>query len=177
MRVLGEQQTYNGFPAAFAPLPQFRPGYTLDRAFDAQPSATDAWTLTALELTYKGNGWTLVSSSSFFDRSAEDVEDSTYGTQQVLSSVYGASAVPAQPYMWTGRHSDRQVTSETRLSFAPEHALSGIVGIFYSDTRTAFYVPAIYANGLAMATQEDLDHRSGTERSVVDAAKSRDATR
>jgi iron complex outermembrane receptor protein len=155
LRVLGERQSYNGFPAAFAPLPQFRPLYTLDRAFDVQPSASDEWTLTALELTYRGAGWTVVSSSSFFDRAAEDVEDSTYGTQQVLTSVYAAAAVPAQPYLWTGRHSDHQVTSETRLSFEPVHRLSGTVGIFYSDARTGFNVPPIYANGLVAATQAD----------------------
>ncbi len=155
LRVLGERQAYNGFPAAFAPLPQFRPVYTLDRAFDVQPSATDEWALTALELTYHGTGWTVVSSTSFFDRNAEDVEDSTYGTQQVLASVYEASAVPGQPYLWTGRHSERQVTSETRVSFAPLQRLSGTVGVFYSDARTSFYVPPVYANGLVAATQAD----------------------
>jgi iron complex outermembrane receptor protein len=155
LRVLGERQTYHGFPAAFAPLPQFRPVYTLDRAFDVQPSAIDGWTLTALELTYRGTGWSLVSSSSFFDRDAEDIEDSTYGTQQVLSSLYGAPAVPAQPYLWSGRHDDRQVTSETRLTFDPVHRLSGTVGVFYSNADTSFYVPPIYANGLVAATQSD----------------------
>jgi iron complex outermembrane receptor protein len=155
LRVLSEQQTYHGFPTAFAPLPQFQPVYTLDRAFDVQPSTSDEWTLSALELTYKGTGWTIVSSSSFFVRNALDVEDSTYGTQQVLSSVYAANAVPAQPYLWTGKHSDRQVTSETRLSFEPMHRLSGIMGIFYSDARTSFYVPPVYANGLVAATAAD----------------------
>ncbi|HEV2703601.1 MAG TPA: TonB-dependent receptor plug domain-containing protein, partial [Steroidobacteraceae bacterium] len=155
LRVLGEQQTYNGFPAAFAPLPQFRPEYTLDRAFDVQPSATDQWTLAALELRYQGNGWTVVSSSSFFDRGSLDVEDSTYGTQQVLTSLYAASGVPAQPYLWTGRHSDHQVTSETRLSFEPAHRVSGTVGFFYSDARTSFYIPPIQASGLVAATADD----------------------
>jgi outer membrane receptor protein involved in Fe transport len=155
LRVLGERQAYNGFPVAFAPLPSFRPVYTLDRAFDVRPSATDEWTLSALELTYRGVGWTLVSSSSFFARDAEDIEDSTYGTQQVLTSVYGGSGLPAQPYLWTGQHSDRQVTSETRLSFEPVRHLSGTIGVFYSDARNSFYVPPVYANGLVAATAAD----------------------
>ena len=120
-----------------------------------QPSATDQWTLTALELTYRGAGWTLVSSSSFFDRNAQDIEDSSYGTQQVLAAVYAVTALPAQPYLWTGRHSDRQVTSETRVSFAPAHRLSGTVGVFYSDAHNSFSVPPIFANGLTTATQTD----------------------
>lgn len=151
-RLLGEQQRYHGFPVAFAPLPQFRPDYTIDRAFNAQPNASDTWTLSALELTYQGSGWKIASSTSFFDRRTQDVEDSTYGTQQVLASVYQATAVPAQPFIWIGRHEDRQVTSETRLSFEQIHRLSGTFGIFYSNAHAIFSVPAIYASGLVAAT-------------------------
>jgi iron complex outermembrane receptor protein len=155
LRLLGEQQTYNGFPATFAPLPEFRPVYTADRAFNIQPSASDEWTLSALDLTYRGAGFTLVSSSSFFDRRTRDVEDSTYGTQQVLASVYQVSGLPAQPFIWIGNHADRQVTSETRISFEPVHRLSGIFGIFYSNARTGFDVPPTTANGLTAATADD----------------------
>ncbi len=152
LRLLGEQQTYHGFPAAFAPLPAFRPSYASDRAFNIQPSASDEWTLSALDLTYRGTGFTLVSSSSFFDRGARDVEDSTYGTQQVLASVYQVSGLPAQPFGWIGNHADRQVTSETRISFEPVHGWSGIFGMFYSNARTDFDVPPTTANGLIAAT-------------------------
>ncbi|MEJ0007809.1 MAG: TonB-dependent receptor [Steroidobacteraceae bacterium] len=152
LRLLGERQTYHGFPAAFAPLPQFRPDYTSSRAFDVQPGAIDAWTLSALELTYRGPGWTLVSSNSFFKRSARDVEDSTYGTQQALTSVYEVAGVPAQPFIWTGKHDDRQVTSETRLTFDPVRRLSGTLGVFYSDARTRFSVPPTNADGLMQAS-------------------------
>ena len=152
LRLLGEQQTYRGFPVAVAPLPQFRPVYTIDRAFDVQPRASDEWTLSALDLTYRGTGWTLVSSASFFDRRTRDVEDSTYGTQQVLTSLYQVPGVPAQPFLWIGNHADRQVTSETRLSFAPVYRVSGIFGIFYSNARTGFNIPPISANGLTAAT-------------------------
>jgi iron complex outermembrane receptor protein len=156
LRLLGEQQSYRGFPVASAPLPQFRPGYTIDRAFNVQPSASDAWTLAALELTYRGSGWKIASSTSFFDRRTEDVEDSTYGTQQVLTSVYQATAVPAQPFIWIGRHDERQVTSETRLSFEPIHRLSGTLGIFYSNAHTLFAVPPTYASGLVAATTDNM---------------------
>jgi len=155
LRVLGEQQRFNGFPVAFAPLPQFRPRYTSDRAYDVQPRATDDWTLSALELTYRGTGWNLVSSTSFFNRHTLDVEDSTYGTEQVLTSVYQASSVPPQPFVWVGRHSDRQVTSETRLAFEPWHRLSGTLGFFYSNARASFQIPPIYASGLVAATAND----------------------
>ncbi len=156
LRLLGEQQNYHGFPVAFAPLPQFRPDYSIDRAFNVQPTASDAWTLSALELTYQGSGWKIASSTSFFDRRTQDVEDSTYGTQQVLASVYQATAVPAQPFIWIGRHGDRQVTSETRLSFDQVHRLSGMLGIFYSNAHTIFTVPPTYASGLVAATADNM---------------------
>jgi iron complex outermembrane receptor protein len=155
LRLLGEQQTYNGFPVAFAPLPEFRPIYTSDRAFNVQPRASDQWTLSALELTYRGAGWTVVSSSSFFDRRTQDIEDSTYGTQQVLASVYQVSGLPAQPFIWIGNHADRQLTSETRLSFEPIQHVSGIVGLFYSNARINFDIPPTPANGLVAATADN----------------------
>jgi hypothetical protein len=136
----------NGFPATFAPLPSFTPIYTLDRAFDVQPKASDVWALPSLDLTYKGQGWTFVSSTSYFYRHTRDLEDSTYGTQQILNSYYGVTSLPAQPYLWDGEHFHNQVTEEMRVSFDPVHNLSGTVGAFYSRTHTLFDFPPVYAN-------------------------------
>src|SRR3984957_13010438 len=41
LRVMFQNTTDHGFPATFAPLPSFTPDYTLDRAFDVQPRASD----------------------------------------------------------------------------------------------------------------------------------------
>ncbi len=107
-RLLGEQQTYHGFPAAFMPLPSaFLPSYASDRASNIQPSASDEWTLSALDLDVSGHGLhpgfllQLLSTA----REPVDVEDSTYGiAQQVLASVYQVSGLPAQPFGWIGNH-------------------------------------------------------------------------
>ena len=149
LRVLFQDSKDHGFPATFAPLPSFTPDYTLNRAFDVQPYATDSWTLPSLDLKYSGSGWSVVWANSYFYRHTYDVEDSSYGTQQILTGpVYLATGVPAQPYLWIGdRHHD-QYSSEARLSWDPIHNISGTVGLFYSNTHTRFTIPPTYAQGL-----------------------------
>ena len=152
VRVMHQQQKDYGFPATFAPLPSFTPVYTLDRAFDVQPKATDNWTLPSLDLTFHGSGYTITSSTSYFHRHTEDLEDSTYGTQQIFASYYEVSGLPAQPYLWQGDHTHNEISSETRISFDPVHNLSGTAGFFFSNTNTLFYIPPTYAQGLVNAT-------------------------
>lgn len=152
LRVMHQQQKDYGFPATFAPLPAFEPIYTLDRAFDVQPKATDNWTLPSLDLQYRGPGFTVSSSTSYFHRHTEDLEDSTYGTQQIFASYYMVSGLPPQPYLWQGEHTHNQISSETRLSFDPVHSLSGTVGFFFSNTNTLFSIPPTFAPGLQAAT-------------------------
>ena len=152
-RVLAQDSMDNGFPATFAPLPGFTPDYTIDKAVDAQSKASDVWALPSVELKYKGTGWSLVSSASYFYRATRDREDSTYGTQQILAGYYGVSGLPNQPYEWIGEHSQNQFTSETRLSFDPINGLSGTLGVFYSNAVVRFSIPATTAAGLPAASQ------------------------
>jgi iron complex outermembrane recepter protein len=161
LRVMFQDSNDHGFPATFASLPDFTPDYTLNRAFDVQPKASDSWSLPSLDIKYRGTGWDLVSSTSFFYRHTQDVEDSTYGTEQILNSAnsppghdfnYGVSGLPAQPYIWDGEHWHNQLTEEVRVAFDERQGLSGILGVFYSRTRARFWIPPTYANGLVAAT-------------------------
>ena len=156
LRVLHQQQKDYGFPATFAPLPQYDPNYTLNRAFDVQPIATDNWTLPSLDLTYRGKGFTVSSSTSYFHRHTEDLEDSTYGTQQIFASYYQVYTLPAQPFLWQGDHTHNEISSETRVSFDPVSSsigsFSGTAGYFFSNTNTLFYIPPTFAQGLVAAT-------------------------
>ena len=152
LRVMFQDTDDNGFPATFAPLPAFTPVYTLDRAFNVQPQASDVWQLPSLDLNYRGDGWSLVSSTSYFHRHTRDLEDSTYGTQQIFSSYYLVSGLPPQPFLWDGEHLHNQYTEEVRLSWDAWNNLSGTVGAFYSNTNSRFFIPDTYANGLVAAT-------------------------
>jgi outer membrane receptor protein involved in Fe transport len=152
LRLMFQNTSDNGFPATYAPLPSFTPDYTLERAFNVQPKASDVWALPSLDLNYRGQGWSFVSSTSFFYRHTQDLEDSTYGTQQVLANYYQVSGLPAQPYLWDGEHYHDQLTEEMRVSFDPAHDLSGTVGVFYSETHTKFWIPPTFAAGLTTAS-------------------------
>ena len=153
LRVLFQQENYHGFPATFAPLPGFSPEYTLNRAFDVQPTASDQWTMPTLDLKYSGHGWSAVWANSFFYRHNNDTEDSSYGTQQVLTgSFYNAVGVPPQPYLWNGQHWLNQFASEARLSFDPIHGISGTLGLYYDNVHSRFTIPPTYANGLDSPT-------------------------
>src|SRR5271154_6322675 len=133
LRVLYQNTEDHGFPATFAPLPypneahsppysEYTPQYTVNRDFNVQPDALDRWALPSLDVSYKGNGFNVVSSTSYFYRHTHDLEDSSYGTQQFFYYYnYGANAVPNQPFTWDGEHYHNQITEEARISFDPVH--------------------------------------------------------
>ncbi len=152
IRLLFQNTDDKGFPATFAPLPAFRPVYTLDRAFDVQPSAADRWALPSIDLKIRGDGFSVVSSTSYFYRHNQDIEDSTYGTQQILKGYYGVATLPTQPFLWDQEHHHDQLTDELRIAFDAVHGISGTIGAFYSRTRTSLAIPPTYANGLRAAT-------------------------
>ena len=150
LRVMFQDSAYNGFPATFAPLPEFTPDYTIDRAFDVQSKASDSWTLPTLDFKYAGSGWTAVWANSYFYRHTQDIEDSSYGTQQVLTGgFYGVTGLAPSPYLWNGEHYHDQLSSEARVSFDPSRALSGTFGLYYSNTHTRFTIPPTFAPGLS----------------------------
>jgi len=155
LRVMLQRSSDNGFPATLAPLPAFKPIYTLDNAFNVRSHANDSWALPSLELAYHAGIWKIESSTSYFYRQTQDVEDSTYGTEQILQSYYGVCCLAPQPYLWKGEHYDNQVTEELRASFAPVHHFSGTFGFFHSTARNVFDIPSIYATGLVAATADN----------------------
>jgi iron complex outermembrane receptor protein len=158
LRVMFQDSDDHGFPATFAPLPVFEPQYTLNRAFDVQPKATDSWTMPTLNLKYSGQGWAVVWDNSYFYRHTQDKEDSSYGTQQILATqpcppnYYCVVGLPAQSYIWDGERYHDQYTSEARFSFDPIHNVSGTFGLYYSNTHSRFTIPPTYATGLTNAT-------------------------
>ena len=149
LRVMFQDSKDHGFPATFAPLPEFDPQYVLNRAFDVQSFATDTWTMPTLDFKYNGSGFNVVWANSYFYRHTRDLEDSSYGTQQILTGpVYLVTGLPAQPYLWDGEHYHDQVSSEARLSWDPIHNISGTVGLYYANTHSRFTIPPTLANGL-----------------------------
>ena len=155
LRVMAQDTHDKGFPATFAPLPAFKPTYTLNRAFNIQPGATDAWVLPSLEIHYRRGKLRIVSATSYFYHHNRDIEDSTYGTEQILQSYYGVATLPAQPFLWDQENYENQFTEELRLAFKGVLGTSGTVGAFFARSRSALSVPPEYARGLVAATRNN----------------------
>jgi iron complex outermembrane recepter protein len=172
LRLMTQYTKDHGFPATFAPLignPATgwgAPEYQQARAFDVQPYATDSWTMPTLDFKYSGSGWTWVWANSYFYRHTQDVEDSSYGTQQVLTNspcppnFYCVTGLPAQPYLWDGQHWTDQTASEMRVSFDPIHNVSGTFGLYYDNVHTRFTIPPTYAQGLTSALADGVPAES-----------------
>lgn len=155
---IGESTYLHGFPAAYVPLPGYRPlTYTEDRWQDVREYSKDRWGLGAFVLNYSAGGVSVVSSTSFFKRRIEEQEDDTEGTnfffdQQPPLGVgvnIGDPAFPTVSVLNT-----RLVTQETRLSFADGtlvKRLSGTVGVFYQHSVSSTYLPVIPIPAMAAA--------------------------
>jgi len=156
LNFIGQSNNLHGFPAAYVPLPAYRPlSYTEDRDANIQEYSHDRWGLGALSLNYEGTGYSVVSSTSYFARRIHELEDDTEGGDlwllQNLGSDFGDPPITSY-----STNAERRFTHEDRISFnegALVPHLSGIVGVYYqhgfSDSQTPVnHVPALAAAGL-----------------------------
>ena len=153
LNFIGQSAHLHGFPAAYVPLPGYRPlSYTEDRLQDVQEYSNDHWALSSFVLNYAAAGFSVTSSTSFFRRRIEEKEDDTEGTRHYFDSL-GITTGNAGFYTLTTAN-QRLVTHETRLSFDEGRLLphlSGIVGVFYQHTNSNSFVPIIPVQMLADA--------------------------
>lgn len=124
-----------GWPAPFAPLPAFTVGsLTLNRVANVQEGASDHWALPSISINYKGDGFSIVSSTSYFDRDILNTEDASEGTQWVFDNLgYLPPVSKTQAFPWNESLPQRNTTNETRISFDPHHGVSGTAGIYVSQ--------------------------------------------
>lgn len=154
LRIMDQQTGYHGWPAIWAEPPQLTPiSYDVSSTADVQPWSSDNWYLPSLEIMYRGTGWTLTSSTSYFSRKAEDVEDGTQGTDDVFADYYGLDLDPYNPVPWNGYYMDHRVVEETRAVIDPIHGFRAVVGVFASKVvdngiLNSHDIPGIEAAGL-----------------------------
>ncbi len=153
---IGATTYLHGFPAAYVPLPGYRPlSYTENRAQDVSEYSQDHWGIGAFVLNYSANGLSVVSSTSFFRRWIDEKEDDSEGTYWYFNTLgiptqgtpLGNAAFYNLSYLNT-----RLVTHETRLSFEEGSFLphlSGTVGVFYQHTYSSFFIPIIPVPAMA----------------------------
>ncbi|WDF74428.1 TonB-dependent receptor [Novosphingobium sp. KACC 22771] len=152
--VIGQSDLLHGFPAAYVPLPGYRPlSYVSNRDADVQEYSRDTWGLGSLVLNYAGQGFSAVSSTSLFARRIRQLEDDTEGSNLWLVQNYGSDfghpAVTAYSVL-----KERRFTHEDRISFdegAVLPHLSGIAGVYYQHLFSNSAVPVNHVPGLAAA--------------------------
>jgi len=158
-RVMAQQSNTAGWLAPYAPLPDFSvQSLTMNRSNDVPERARDQFYLPSLLLKFKGSGYSLTESLSYFDRSATQLEDGSEGSRDALVADWagaaslsnpnvlpyaGITGLYAQnsPWAWTENVSYRRATSETRLSFdRTSFGLSGVTGIYLSRSYSNTYI-------------------------------------
>ena len=152
---IGQASKLHGFPATYFPLPGYKPvSYTVDRDRDVQEYSKDRWGIGSIVLNYAGEGFSVVSSTSYFARRIKEREDNTEG-----SNLYLAEAEPdidlGNPAIYGDTNATtRLFTHEDRLTFdygtiLPH--LSGIVGVYYQHEYLRTKMPPVRIPGLADA--------------------------
>ncbi|WP_160484739.1 TonB-dependent receptor [Aurantiacibacter rhizosphaerae] len=148
---IGQRSRLNGFPGAYLPLPDYRPvSYTIYRDTDVQEFSNDDWGLGALVFNYAGDGFDIVSSSSFFARKIVQVDDNTEGTNGFFNDFFELD-FSGVPFTVEIDARTKAYTHETRLSFeegAVLPGLSGIFGVFHQYQRQKDANPGIFVQEL-----------------------------
>ncbi|MEA3538244.1 MAG: TonB-dependent receptor [Pseudomonadota bacterium] len=151
---LGQSTRLRGFPGAYLPLPGYKPlSYTLDHDVDVQEYSKDRWGLGAFVLRYDGDGFEAVSSTSYFKRKIEQLDDNTEGTNYFFQSGFGIDFTGVPFYVIINSR-EKALTHETRVSFDQGTllpGLSGIVGVFHKTTKNKNYNPGVVVPELGEA--------------------------
>jgi len=159
LRWLAQQSTSDGWSAPYAPLPAFSVNsFTMQRTNDVQERAKDTFYLPSLQINYKGDGYSLKQSLSYFDRTASQTEDGSEGTRDALVADWNVSfpGIAAldnnwvtgagtntlnQPFAWTETVSYRRVTSETQWALdKTASGFSAISGVYLSHSYSNTYL-------------------------------------
>lgn len=143
---MGDISKLHGFPAAYLPLPGFKPvSYTLNRDHDVQEYSRNRWGIGSVVLNYEGEGFAVTSSTSIFARKVQELEDGTEGTNQYFKRELGADLGNPALYVISINKEERY-THESRISFDDGTLLpnlSGVAGFFYQRKDQTFRQPAI----------------------------------
>ncbi len=155
LRMLFQNSYDYGWPTAYAPANDFTVhSYTEDRDHNNQEKSKDIWYLPSFVLNYVGGGYTVTSSTSYFDRSTHDVEDGTEPVTEQLQGTFGYSG-PEQNSLWDLNETDRIFTQETRIAFDPIFHVSGVAGLYFSSERFVLLQPPSIYDGITPLYGDD----------------------
>lgn len=155
LRMLYQNSYDYGWPTAYAPANDFTVhSYTEDRDHNNQEKSKDIWYLPSFVLNYNGPGYTVTSSTSYFDRSTHDVEDGTEPVTEQLQDTFGYAG-PEQNSLWDLNETDKIFTQESRIAFDPIYHVSGVAGLYFSSERFVLVQPPSIYEGIASLYGDD----------------------
>jgi outer membrane receptor protein involved in Fe transport len=124
-RVMYERTTLDGFPYADQRVDNF----VQRQVFDLREGGHDKWTLSSLTINYQASYGTFTSSTSYFDRTTFEHEDST----DVLQLYLGfPDAIPGPITLMRGL---TRFAQEARFASSFAGPLQIVSGVFYSDGK------------------------------------------
>ena len=153
-RMLVQSMHQDGFPiewglladqtTSFLSNPQL---FETTHQFNYQSYLDDRWYLPALNVTYAGHGFSLISSTSYFSRFTVATEPTAEGESQVEYLFNGPAAyaaLPPQDHVWDDYSRTRQFASEFRANLDPIKVgflqISGLLGYYWSRHWSTDYL-------------------------------------
>lgn len=102
---LGQSTRLRGHPGALIPIDTYRPtSYTVDRDYNIAEFSEDDWAIGSAVLNYKGNGFNVVSSTSYFTRRIKQRDDNSEGTNYFFNTINSPLGDP--PFYYDGEEKD-----------------------------------------------------------------------
>lgn len=136
-RILYQRNSSNGMPFAdfyynpAGPAPTLEPtSFDQERLFNIPEPSTDEWSLSSLLIKYHTGYGELTSSTSFFKRDIDEVENSTEFSYVTLEQPLGIAPIPGTIEL---QDRYRSWVEEVRFASQLPGPLQFITGLYYSD--------------------------------------------
>ncbi|WP_395670281.1 TonB-dependent receptor [Phenylobacterium sp.] len=134
-RLIYQKNSYKGFPFGdvavpdpLAPVPLVPSSLTNLREFDIPESAKDKFLLASAEIRLERAFGTFTSATSYFDRTASNVEDNSL-------ALSGALGLPIARAVIANDEDGKQFTQEFRFSSDFEGPFQLVAGLYYNHTK------------------------------------------
>ena len=141
-RVLYQRNLDNGFPIAdnyydpAGPAPTLRPtSFDQERLFNLPEYSSDIWSLSSLNVRYHTGYGELTSSTSYFKRDIDEVENQSEFIYDVFIQPFGAAPLPSTISAQTRF---RRYVEEVRFVSQLPGPVQFVAGAYYADTYGNF---------------------------------------
>jgi len=149
LRYMGQKIEADGLPFA-----DIKPSNTTEqRFFDSDEPGTDKWYIASGTLNWTSTAGTLVSTTSWYDRTTSEWEEEASFLHFLFDQVIGIPIDPLESVINT-TEKYQSFVQETRFSSSFDGPLNFIAGVFYQDLEWNHHYPRAVQTGLHEAIDE-----------------------